>query len=69
MGLMLGLRMKTDSRAFVGYLREQGLLTVAAGDNVVRVLPPLIVEEAHIAEFVERLSEAARRYELPQAAA
>jgi acetylornithine/N-succinyldiaminopimelate aminotransferase len=69
LGLMLGVKMKTDSRAFVNYLREQGLLTVAAGDNVVRVLPPLIVEEAHVAEFVERLSEAARRYELPQAAA
>lgn len=68
MGLMLGVRMKTDSRAFVAYLREQGLLTVAAGDNVMRVLPPLIVEEAHIAEFVERLSEAARHYEVPQAA-
>jgi acetylornithine/N-succinyldiaminopimelate aminotransferase len=68
LGLMLGVRMKTDSRAFVAYLREQGLLTVAAGDNVMRVLPPLIVEEAHIAEFVERLSEAARRYEVPQAA-
>jgi acetylornithine/N-succinyldiaminopimelate aminotransferase len=68
LGLMLGVKMKTDSRAFVNYLREQGLLTVAAGDNVMRVLPPLIVEEAHIAEFVERLSEAARRFEVPQAA-
>jgi acetylornithine/N-succinyldiaminopimelate aminotransferase len=68
LGLMLGVRMKTDSRAFVGYLREQGLLTVAAGDNVMRVLPPLIIEEAHVTEFVERLSEAARRYEIPQAA-
>ena len=68
MGLLLGLRMKSDSRAFVAYLREHGLLTVAAGDNVVRVLPPLIVEEAHIAEFVEKLSEASRAYEVPQAA-
>jgi len=68
MGLMLGVKMKTDSRAFVAYLREQGLLTVAAGDNVMRVLPPLVIEEAHIAEFVEKLSEAARRYEVPQAA-
>jgi acetylornithine/N-succinyldiaminopimelate aminotransferase len=69
LGLMLGVRMKTDSRAFVNYLREQGLLTVAAGDNVMRVLPPLIIEEAHVAEFVERLSDAARRYELPKEAA
>jgi acetylornithine/N-succinyldiaminopimelate aminotransferase len=68
LGLMLGLKMKSDSRAFVNYLREQGLLTVAAGDNVMRVLPPLIIEDAHVTEFVERLSEAARRYEVPQAA-
>jgi len=68
-GLMLGIKMKTDSRAFVGYLREQGLLTVAAGDNVLRVLPPLVIEEQHITEFVERLSEAARNYDVPQAAA
>jgi acetylornithine/N-succinyldiaminopimelate aminotransferase len=66
--LLLGIRMKSDSRAFVNYLRERGLLTVAAGDNVVRVLPPLVVEEAHIAEFIEKLSEAARQYEVPQAA-
>ena len=33
-GLMLGVKMKTDSRAFVNYLRTKGLLTVAAGDNV-----------------------------------
>ena len=47
---------------------EHGLLTVAAGDNVMRVLPPLVIEDAHVTEFVERLSEAARRYEVPQAA-
>ncbi|MGZ8997886.1 MAG: acetylornithine transaminase [Allosphingosinicella sp.] len=68
-GLMLGVRLKTDSRAFVTYLREHGLLTVAAGDNVMRVLPPLIVDEAQIGEFVERLSRAARDYELPSEAA
>src|SRR5690348_8703316 len=68
LGLMLGIKMKTDSRAFVNYLREHGLLTVAAGDNVMRVLPPLVIEDAHVTEFVERLSEAARGYEVPQAA-
>jgi len=69
LGLMLGIKMKTDSRAFVTYLREHGLLTVAAGDNVMRVLPPLVIEEAHISEFVEKLSAAARQYEVPRAAA
>jgi acetylornithine/N-succinyldiaminopimelate aminotransferase len=69
LGLMLGVRMKTDSRAFVGYLRTRGILTVAAGDNVVRVLPPLIIEERHIREFVDGLSAAAADYEVPAAAA
>ncbi|MFL6752534.1 MAG: aspartate aminotransferase family protein [Sphingomicrobium sp.] len=68
-GLMLGVRMKTDSRAFVNYLRTRGLLTVAAADNVVRVLPPLIVDETHIREFVDGLSAAAAEYEVPAAAA
>ena len=69
LGLMLGVKMKTDSRAFVTYLRTKGILTVAAGDNVVRVLPPLTIEESHIREFVERLSEAAADYEVPAEAA
>jgi acetylornithine/N-succinyldiaminopimelate aminotransferase len=68
-GLMLGIKMKTDSRAFVTYLRTKGLLTVSAGDNVVRVLPPLNIEESHIREFVETLSAAAAEYEVPAAAA
>jgi len=62
-GLMLGLKLKSDSRRFVGYLRdEHGLLTVSAGDNVVRIIPPLVVEESHVAEFAEKLTEAARVY-------
>jgi len=63
-GLMIGIKLKSDSRAFVAHARDHhGLLTVAAGDNVVRVLPPLNIEEAHVAEFIERLSAAAASYE------
>ena len=69
MGLMLGIKMKTDSRGFVNWLRGQGLLAVAAGDNVMRVLPPLIIDVSHIKGFVERLSAAAAKYEVPAAAA
>jgi len=69
MGLMLGLKMKTDSRAFVTYLRTRGILAVAAGDNVMRVLPPLNIEESHIREFVDGLSAAASEYEVPAEAA
>ena len=67
-GLMLGIKMKTDSRGFVVHCRDHGLLTVAAGDNVVRVLPPLVIEDEHVTEFVEKLSEAARAFQVPAAA-
>jgi acetylornithine/N-succinyldiaminopimelate aminotransferase len=69
LGMMLGIKMKSDSRAFVTYLRTRGILTVAAGDNVVRVLPPLTIEEHHIREFVDGLSAAAAEYEVPAEAA
>lgn len=68
LGLMIGLKLKTDSRAFVNHARSHGILTVAAGDNVVRLLPPLIIEEHHIRECVEKLSAAAASFS-PAAAA
>ena len=64
-GLMLGIKLKEPavSREFVAHLRDNhGLLTVAAGENVFRVLPPLIIEDEHIAECIERLSEGARSF-------
>ncbi|WP_310103953.1 aspartate aminotransferase family protein [Sphingomonas sp. BE138] len=62
-GLMQGLKLKSDSRRFVAHCRDHhGLLLVAAGENVVRILPPLVIDESHIAECVEKLSEAARVY-------
>lgn len=68
-GLMIGLRLKNDSREFVAHLRDNhGLLTVSGGDNVVRILPPLVINESHIAECIEKLSAGARDYQAPQAA-
>jgi acetylornithine/N-succinyldiaminopimelate aminotransferase len=68
MGLMLGVKLKSESRAFVAHLRDNhGLLTVAAGDNVVRILPPLVIDESHIAECIEKLSAGARDYSPPAA--
>jgi acetylornithine/N-succinyldiaminopimelate aminotransferase len=47
-GLMLGLKCKVPNLDLVQALREQHMLTVQAGDNVVRLLPPLIVDETEI---------------------
>jgi len=65
-GLMLGLKLKdsAEARSFVAHLRDNhGLLTVAAGENVVRILPPLVIEENHVAECIEKLSAGARTFE------
>ncbi len=49
-GLLLGLRCVVPGAEMVARLREQGLLAVPAAENVVRLLPPLVVEESHIEE-------------------
>lgn len=68
MGLMLGLKLKSDSRAFVNHARSFGILTAAAGDNVVRILPPLNIDESHIRECVDKLSAAAAAFKPAEAA-
>ncbi len=65
-GLMLGMKMKVESRPFFVHLRDNHqLLTVAAGDNTLRVLPPLVLGDAEIEEFFEKLSAGAASYEVP----
>src|ERR1700675_4730916 len=57
-GLLIGLKAVVPSGDLVNALRDQKLLTVGAGENVVRFLPPLIVTEAEIEESVTRLERA-----------
>jgi acetylornithine/N-succinyldiaminopimelate aminotransferase len=57
-GLLVGVKAVVPSGDLVAALRDQRLLTVGAGDNVVRFLPPLIVQAAEIEDSVERLERA-----------
>jgi acetylornithine/N-succinyldiaminopimelate aminotransferase len=57
-GLLIGLKAVVPSSELVSALRDERLLTVGAGENVVRLLPPLIVSEAEIEESVQRLERA-----------
>jgi acetylornithine/N-succinyldiaminopimelate aminotransferase len=57
-GLMLGLKCVVPNTDMVNRLREGGLLTVGAGDNTVRMLPPLIVEESHVEEALTIVDKA-----------
>jgi len=61
-GLMLGLKMKVPNAEFVGRLRARRLLAVGAGGNVVRLLPPLIVDEDQLREAVQILGDTAAEY-------
>ena len=62
-GLMLGLKLRVPNTEFVAAARKQGLLIVGASDNVVRILPPLIVEETQVREAMTMLSAAAKSFE------
>ena len=57
-GLLTGVRLKPPSADVVKACMDQKLLTVGAGDNVVRLLPPLTVSDAEISEATSRLSKA-----------
>ncbi|MEL7446400.1 MAG: aspartate aminotransferase family protein [Pseudomonadota bacterium] len=68
-GLMLGIKMKVESRPFFLHLRDNhDLLTVAAGDNTLRLLPPLVIGDEEIDEFFEKLSAGAASYKVPEPA-
>lgn len=57
-GLLIGIKAVVPSPDLIAALRQEKLLTVGAGDNVVRFLPPLIVTESEIDEAVQRLDRA-----------
>jgi acetylornithine/N-succinyldiaminopimelate aminotransferase len=62
-GLLLGMKLHVPAAAFIARARESGLLAVGATENVVRLAPPLIIEEAQLREAVTILSEACVSFE------
>ena len=58
-GLMIGLKLGVPNAEMMARLREEGLLVATAGDNVLRLLPPLIIGEPEIAEAVAILGRVA----------
>jgi acetylornithine/N-succinyldiaminopimelate aminotransferase len=63
-GLLMGIRTLVPNTELVAELREEHLLTIGAGDNVVRLLPPLIIDEDDIAEAVKRIDKACTTIEM-----
>ena len=67
-GLLLGMKAKVTNTDLVAALRDQKMLTVGAGDNVVRLLPPLIISEDEVREGLARLEKACAALETKIAA-
>jgi acetylornithine/N-succinyldiaminopimelate aminotransferase len=65
-GLMVGLKVTPPNREFVQLLRDQRVLTVPAGDNVVRILPPLVIESVHIQEAIKGFENVCQHYQSTQ---
>lgn len=61
-GLMLGVKTRVPTADMVTKLRENGMLTVGASDNVVRILPPLTIGEAEVAECLDILDRTCREF-------
>lgn len=61
-GLLLGVKTQVPIAEFVAAALQEKLVVIGAGENVARILPPLIVTEAEIAEGVDRLESAARHF-------
>jgi len=68
-GLMLGLKCKAPNIDVVTAGYDQHILTIPAADNAVRILPPLTITDAEIAEAVTRLDRAATALEAALATA
>jgi acetylornithine/N-succinyldiaminopimelate aminotransferase len=60
-GLMLGIKCTIEAREWVGQLLAEGLLTVPAADNVVRLVPPLIIDDACVDEALAILDRSCAR--------
>jgi len=68
-GLLLGIKLRIEPRGFVAHLRDNHqLLTVSGGDNTLRVVPPLVIDDSHIEEFMAKLSAGAASFQPAEAA-
>lgn len=59
-GLMMGLKLKVSPADFAAFARAHKLLSIPAGDNTLRLIPPLVVTDEELGEAVKRLDAACR---------
>jgi acetylornithine/N-succinyldiaminopimelate aminotransferase len=59
-GLMMGIKCKVPNTTFVAAALAEKMLVIGAGDNVVRLLPPLVITEADVADAMSKLEKACK---------
>ena len=57
-GLMLGIKPKINNEIIIEQMRKEKILTVKASDNIIRLLPPLILQNSHVDEAIEKIKKA-----------
>ena len=62
-GLLLGLKLNVPSAEFLSRLRDNYMLAVGATENVIRIVPPLIVNESHLDEAMAALTTTCASFE------
>ena len=57
-GLMLGIKPKISNEIIIEQMRKEKILSVKASDNIIRLLPPLILQNSHVDEAIEKIKKA-----------
>jgi acetylornithine/succinyldiaminopimelate/putrescine aminotransferase len=53
---MIGIELKEKSQKYIQNLQDKGILVIAAGPNVVRLLPPLVISYEELDIVIEKLA-------------
>jgi acetylornithine/N-succinyldiaminopimelate aminotransferase len=68
-GLMMGIKCRVPNTEFQACALDHKVLTIAAGDNVIRLIPPLVITDADIAEAINKLDATCLALEMKKAVA
>ena len=61
-GYLIGLKLYKDQTTFIKYLMDEKLLTIRAGENTVRILPPLTVKKDELNKAIKIIKKVCLRY-------
>ena len=60
LGLMIGIELRERAQPYLKALAERGVLALTAGNNVIRLVPPLVIEDGQLEQVAAALAEVLR---------